>query len=123
MENKYRWTREFEISDTTAVETSVGRDTVVLVGGPAKRAGRQIFYRELTFDLEIETTDEMSQPTTRGRCYLLIHKMPQVALGEIEENLREALLHYIDLEKIERTRLIPAPKKKVSARVSQYTKT
>lgn len=76
--------------------------------------------KSLDFEL---TSDELVRTPERMRCYQLVSVMPEDALPEVEEGLRETYQHYHALaEAGRRARLIPESKV-VKATVLSHVKT
>ena len=70
-------------------------------------------YSRGTYEFEFDlTTDELLHTPSRDRCYLLISAMPDAALKEVEEELREIYEHYLTLAAADKQpRCLPEPKK------------
>lgn len=68
----------------------------------------------LEFEL-LGTSDEFERVPDRLRCHLLINRMPDEAIPEVEEELRATYAHYVSLADETSTRSLPPPPKAVAA--------
>lgn len=111
------------------IQVGLSEEVPMLYSGPEQkyvlsellsRHAAHIKYEksELEFDLLI-TSDELVRTPERVRCYSLISSMPEAALPEVEETLRETREHYLALAAAieNRTKALPAPPKTVQATV------
>lgn len=75
--------------------------------------------RSREFEL-IPTSDESLQTPERIVCYRLISAMPESALSEVKEALKETLQHYLDIEEVRLHLPEPPPDEIVTAKISDH---
>jgi hypothetical protein len=73
--------------------------------------------------VRFSTLGELVETPERIRCHLLVSKMPDAALHELEEELRETYEHYVSLASTAQLSALPPPSKAVTATVIEHVKT
>ncbi|MBN2497435.1 MAG: hypothetical protein JXR96_22780 [Deltaproteobacteria bacterium] len=85
---------------------------------------KHIRFEKRTVEFEIYgTSTENKETPERYRCHLLVSNMPDIALPEVEEELRDTYEHYISIDLVSQHPSLPPPSRPVTATVINHVKT